>query len=323
MKSLLRRIYLFTRNLSVFLIGFDFYAFKVNQAQRIFAKRAILKRNTSFQELFKRARIDQRNDHRVALSLALEQYYDGRVECFSSFNLYHDLREKWLSDTGLEKLGIDFIDVGVVAGSFGNLYSLETLIQAKKIGLSKSVNDIVLIKGENFKPRNGTLFSYFEEFGVRSRFDDAETIYVKRMLQHVLPEKIRHKITSQLFELYVGVSQADFSENLYMNVDEVSQLVKSGMYVGSHGSKHYWLNRISPEQQTKDIHDSLTFLESVGAPTSNWVMCYPFGAFNNDTLAILRKFGAAIGVTTEARKVDLTRDDCYQLPRLDTNDYPQ
>ena len=86
---------------------------------------------------------------------------------------------------------------------------------------------------------------------------------------------------------------------------------------------HYWLNRISREQQKKDIQDSLAFLESVGASTNSWVMCYPYGAFNDDTLSILKKFGAAIGVTTEVRKADLLVDSRYKLPRFDTNDFPQ
>ena len=70
---------------------------------------------------------------------------------------------------------------------------------------------------------------YYKEFGVPSRFDNADTIYVKSMLQHVLPEEIRNSITSSLFKDYVGASEPEFSSKLYMNLDEVRQLVKSGM----------------------------------------------------------------------------------------------
>lgn len=178
-------------------------------------------------------------------------------------------------------------------------------------------------KCEAYGISKSSLTEFYKQFAVASRFDKPDTIYVKRMLQHVLPEDIRNEITSELFKSYVGVSQSEFSKKLYMNLDEVSQLVSSGMYVGSHGSMHYWLNRISREQQKKDIQDSLAFLESVGASTNSWVMCYPYGAFNDDTLSILKKFGAAIGVTTEVRKADLLVDSRYKLPRFDTNDFPQ
>ena len=168
-----------------------------------------------------------------------------------------------------------------------------------------------------------SLSSFYKEFGVAYRFDSADIIYVKRMLQHVLPENIRNSITAQLFEDYVGISQADFSGKLYMSIKEVSQLVKDGMYVGSHGSMHYWLDRISPELQEQDILSSLTFLEDIGASTKNWVMCYPYGAYNNYTLSLLSKYGAAIGITTKVCKAEISKDNPSTLPRLDTNDFPQ
>ena len=120
----------------------------------------------------------------------------------------------------------------------------------------------------------------------------------------------------------IGLSTAEFSKELYMSVNEVRELITKGMYVGSHGSMHYWLNKISPEEQEKDIKQSLKFLESVGAPTKDWVMCYPYGAYNNSTLSLLKKFDAAIGITTEVRVANLEADNPFTLPRLDTNDFP-
>ena len=163
----------------------------------------------------------------------------------------------------------------------------------------------------------------YKQHGVANRIDNADTIYVKRMLQHVLPEEIRNVVTSILFEKYVGISEAKFSSEIYMSVDEVRKLVASGMYVGSHGSNHYWLDRISPQMQEEDISASLGFLEEVGAPTSDWIMCYPYGAYNNTTLSLLKELGASIGVTTAARKAKIGVDNPLILPRLDTNDFPQ
>jgi len=160
------------------------------------------------------------------------------------------------------------------------------------------------------------------EYGVANRFDDEVTIYIKRMLQHALPEELRNAITSKFFEECVGVSQSTFSKELYMSTSELTQLVNEGMYVGSHGSQHYWLDRISPQDQQIDIKESLAFLEEVGAPTKDWVMCYPYGAFNDDTLSVLRSLGAAVGLTTEVRQANLSADDSLTLPRFDTNDFP-
>ena len=76
-------------------------------------------------------------------------------------------------------------------------------------------------------------------------------------------------------------------------------------------------------ENKQDIVNSLEFLERVGAPTKNWAMCYPYGAYNDATLSLLRKYGASIGITTEVRTADLSKDKQLTLPRLDTNDFPQ
>jgi hypothetical protein len=52
-------------------------------------------------------------------------------------------------------------------------------------------------------------------------------------------------------------------------------------------------------------------------------MCYPYGAFNNDTLDIVSKMGAAVGVTTRVSKALLSKDNPLTLPRFDTNDFVQ
>ena len=170
---------------------------------------------------------------------------------------------------------------------------------------------------------NKKISLFYEDLAVANRFDDANTIYVKRMLQHALPEELRSSITENLFQEFVGLSVEDFSKELYMSIDEVQSLVKSGMYVGSHGSMHYWLDKISSEEQEKDIKESLNFLEHVGAATKDWVMCYPYGAYNDVTLSLVKKHGASLGITIDFGVANLKADNLFALPRLDTNDFPQ
>ena len=47
------------------------------------------------------------------------------------------------------------------------------------------------------------------------------------------------------------------------------------------------------------------------------------GVSNDDTIEILKSFEAALGITTEVRVANLTSDNPFKLPRLDTNDFPQ
>ena len=164
---------------------------------------------------------------------------------------------------------------------------------------------------------------YKEKYCFPNRFDDKKTIFFKRMLQHVLPEEIRNKILTDLFEKFVGISESELSDKLYMNINEISEMVKNGMHFGSHGSEHYWLDRISYQKQKNDILSSLEFLKEVGMPMRNWIMCYPYGAYNQETISLVKELGASIGITTDSRKANLSVDNPLTLPRLDTNDLPQ
>jgi peptidoglycan/xylan/chitin deacetylase (PgdA/CDA1 family) len=154
-------------------------------------------------------------------------------------------------------------------------------------------------------------------------YDDAKTVYVKRMLQFALPEKTRSKIVSHLFKKYVKKNKRQFASELYMSISDIKNLIKNGMYVGSHGSRHIWLSKEKKVEQAKDIKLSLDFLKKVGARTKNWIMCYPYGSYNNDTLKILRKNKCSIGLTSKAGMANLSESKILELNRYDTNQFPQ
>lgn len=155
------------------------------------------------------------------------------------------------------------------------------------------------------------------------RYDTAEVVYVKRLLQHALPEAVRAAVVGDLFARYVGLSPEAFADELYITADEARALTDAGMYVGSHGDRHVWLDRESRAGQERDIDASLAFLAAIGAPTDGWIMCYPYGGYDADTLDILKRRNCAIGLTTRVGAADLGRDDPLELPRLNTNDFPQ
>ena len=185
--------------------------------------------------------------------------------------------------------------------------------------LEKDLNLLCLKNGIS----NDKLCLYVARFKKEFRYDCPTTIYIKRMLQHVLPEDIRRRITSTLFNKHVGVSEELFSNELYMTLSEVSALVSNGMYVGSHGSMHYWLGRISEKKQRLDILYALEFLEEVGSNTSEWIMSYPFGSYNSDTLKILHELQASLAVTSKIGKAVIGIHNSLELPRLDTNHFPK
>jgi len=168
-----------------------------------------------------------------------------------------------------------------------------------------------------------TSAAYWEKLGKPSRFDPAEVMFCKEILQRELPLELRSAITAELFSRYVSRDEASFSRELYMNLDQIRVLGHYGMYVGSHGYDHYWLNTLSTQQQEREIDQSLMFLKSVGADDQRWIMCYPYGAYNESLLSVIKSHNCVIGLTTEVDLASLDKNNALILPRLDTNDLPK
>ena len=108
-----------------------------------------------------------------------------------------------------------------------------------------------------------------------------------------------------------------------MNKDQMKCMVRHGMCVGSHGYDHYWLDSLVPEQQAKEVDESLKFLRDIGVDMDSWVMCYPYGACNESLIQIIKERGCKLGLTTRVAEADLSVDNAFLLPRLDTNDFPK
>lgn len=154
------------------------------------------------------------------------------------------------------------------------------------------------------------------------QFDVPHVVFIKRLLQRELPEHMRAQFTDRLFSEYVGESPSDFADQLYMSPAQLQTLIDAGMHVGSHGARHYWMNRLSAAEQAREVDASLAFLRHIGAPTDNWVMCYPYGANNASLHTVLSNRGCSIALTTVPGVADLASDNVMMLPRVDTNKIP-
>ena len=162
---------------------------------------------------------------------------------------------------------------------------------------------------------------YYSKLAISNRFDSAEVIFIKRLLQVELKENIRKQITDELFRKYVTKDEKSFSKDLYMDLEQIKYMSRNGMYIGSHGFDHCWLNKLPTDKQESEIDESLNFLELVNAPTDNWVMCYPYGAYNDSLIKILKKKGCTLGFTTKVGITNLSKENAFTLERFDTNDF--
>ena len=170
---------------------------------------------------------------------------------------------------------------------------------------------------ENQIPDNQALY---EKLAKSSRFDCAEVIFVKRLLQVELPEQLRNQIVQDLFSACIDLPENAFAQELYMSMDQVRFMQREGMTFGIHGYEHYWMNRLTPEQLREDVQRALDVFE--GVVPKEWVCCYPYGSCSDMVIEQIRPMGAVAGLGTEVGPAKLDKDGVFCLSRFDTNDFP-
>jgi polysaccharide deacetylase family protein len=170
---------------------------------------------------------------------------------------------------------------------------------------------------------------YFKEYAVDSRFDKKEVIFIKRMLQVVLPEDYREKLVDILFKKYVCtigdkiISERAFWEELYLTPEQIRMMEKLGMHIGFHSHNHVWLNSLSKEEQEFQIKSSINYFKEIGVKTEKMTLSYPYGGYNEESVELIKKYEIPLAFTTKVAIADLDKDEDYALPRLDTNDFYQ
>ena len=73
--------------------------------------------------------------------------------------------------------------------------------------------------------------AYLEKLATPSRFDPAEVVFLKRILQRELPIEFRQHLIDELFSRYVTSDKAAFSRELYMSPEQIQVLQKHEMYI--------------------------------------------------------------------------------------------
>lgn len=161
----------------------------------------------------------------------------------------------------------------------------------------------------------------FDKLAIANRFDSKEVIFVKRLLQYYLPESLRTRITGRLFTEIVGVDEKVFARELYLTYDQIKYMRQMGMYFCVHGYDHYWLDKLDQQTMMRDISSSLDFWTEI-VDKNQWVMCYPYGSYNDKVIEYIANRNCVAALTTDVKVFNLAEDNIYAIPRLDTNDFP-
>ena len=160
-----------------------------------------------------------------------------------------------------------------------------------------------------------------DKYAMANRFDDARTVFCKRVLQTALPEMIRNEISDYLFNKYVGIKESSFAKELYLNREQIALMKENGMFIGIHGYDHYWLGNLEEEKMKRDIDKALEEMSDY-IDENCWVMNYPYGSYNEEVIKYIESKGCVLALTSEVRAADLSKDNRYTIPRFDCNDFP-
>lgn len=161
-----------------------------------------------------------------------------------------------------------------------------------------------------------------QSINLKSRFDNKETILIKRLLQFALPEKIRKKIVDKIYKIIVDIPEKEVAKKIYMPKKHMIEMKKNNMNFGLHGVTHRWWGKLSNQDQEFEISQSINYLKKIGVLDKNFSATYPNGSYNNSTLSILGRKKIAFAFTTAPKAITIDNiKNNLLLPRYDTNDF--
>jgi len=205
----------------------------------------------------------------------------------------------------IERKPLEVNKVQFILASCENPYSLAA--ELDKYLLELGGHDIKLLRENYFAP---------------NRFDGPEVAYFKRLLQHVLQPNIRRSVIDNLFNSYVTSDISEFTEDLYLTVEQAKEMREAGNEFGGHGSEHLWHAMASEGELNREITGSVDALTEIGAPVSGGFYSYPFGSYDDNVCKLVSDAGFQIGFTVEPTLFSLFSGDRMRISRLDTNDLP-
>ncbi len=187
----------------------------------------------------------------------------------------------------------------------------------KNSEIIKDINYFLKKKNCNL-PKREKIYENFEK-KFKKRWDNKEVKYIKYLLQTWIPSNLRKKCCTFLFKKYLEIDESQLSKDLYMSAKEIGEMIKNGMTIGGHGYRHIRLGELSFSEQKIELNKMINFLKRYNIK-KNWIMCYPYGSFNKDTVSILLKKDCLLGFSTSSGRSSLIKKDLFNISRFDTND---
>ena len=200
-----------------------------------------------------------------------------------------------------------------------SVHKIQFILQ--KCGKSKILKKISDFINENKTKYDLMDFGYYQKkLATIDRFDDNQTVLIKRILQVGLPSSARKKLVDCLFSEYVTNDEKSFSKELYLSMDNIKEMSEDGMYFGSHGYSHEWFEFTDLNYE---LSKTVEFFSKINNDKETWIIAYPSASYNSQIIKKLSKLGFKAGLVFEGKDAILDKEHAFTLTRYDTNDFPQ
>ncbi len=127
--------------------------------------------------------------------------------------------------------------------------------------------------------------------------------------REMLPILLEHKMTAVVYVITNEVGKAG-----YLTVEELKEMQRRGLEIGSHTSDHLSLTEQDKITRRRQMRESKTFLEWSGLATI-YSFSYPNGEFDSELEEILREENYLTAVTGEAG-LNTIETNPYELYRV-------
>ena len=108
----------------------------------------------------------------------------------------------------------------------------------------------------------------------------------------------------------------------YASAENLREMIDGGMHIAPHSVNHHWMNLLPKARMIEETEQSLKYMEELGAPTVDWIACYPYGGVSDELVDVCVDYGAICGFLTESGVTDIVNHDKMRFPRVDTDDLP-
>lgn len=206
----------------------------------------------------------------------------------------------------------DFLSIHKIHLIFGKYTSDEIISFFKKFNIKFNYNRNVfsIFKKQKLFLNNKTKIT-----------ENDKKIYLKTLLNNL--DQKNSKFVKDIFNYcFSKKTQKKIFKKFYLTKKDIIKIDKLGMKVGSHGSSHKVLSKLSYKHQLNDISKSLNFLGNILQKKINY-FCFPYGGFkvfNKNTIKILKKKKIVFAFNVESKDWSKKSNNLC-IPRFDCNEF--